>query len=193
MPAQVRIFATPKSLGETLAAPVSSQAIPRSVPELPDAPRTVVTQKDIANVARSETNRTSGSTAINGTNGTPKAEEAPETAVREASRTNGSAVRRPPVKMEDTHKGGITFASQDKLPRLPIPDLSETCKKYLAALKPLQTHREHAETRMAANEFLKQDGPELQEKLKKYAARKSSYIEQFCKFAGQIKDFPYKG
>lgn len=30
-------------------------------------------------------------------------------------------------------------------------------------------------------EFLKTDGPELHERLKKYASGKSSYIEQFCK------------
>lgn len=75
--------------------------------------------------------------------------------------------------------GGITFAHQDELPKLPIPDLSSTLKKYLAALKPLQTPREHAETRHAVEEFSKHNGPELQEKLEKYAQRKTSYIEQF--------------
>lgn len=34
--------------------------------------------------------------------------------------------------------GGLTFQSQDKLPKLPIPDLKETCDKYLAALVELQ-------------------------------------------------------
>ena len=76
--------------------------------------------------------------------------------------------------------GGITFSGQDKLPKLPIPELEATCKRYLEALKPLQTAREHAETQHAVNEFLKSDGPELQEKLKAYAQGKTSYIEQFC-------------
>lgn len=80
------------------------------------------------------------------------------------------------------HKPGITFAGQEKLPKLPIPDLENTCKNYLAALKPLQSHREHEETAAAVQEFLKSEGPELQEKLKKYATGKSSYIEQFCMF-----------
>src|SRR2546423_14349517 len=35
---------------------------------------------------------------------------------------------------------GITFASQEKLPKLPIPELESTCKKYLAALEPLQSY-----------------------------------------------------
>ncbi|KAI0479288.1 choline/Carnitine O-acyltransferase [Xylariaceae sp. FL0804] len=89
----------------------------------------------------------------------------------------------PPANMmtiaEKPRGGGTTFAGQDGLAKLPIPDLQSTCKKYLAALKPLQGPREHAETKMAVQEFLQTDGPELQEKLQKYAVGKSSYIEQF--------------
>ena len=78
------------------------------------------------------------------------------------------------------HKAGITFAAQDRLPKLPIPELDSTCIKYLNALKPLQGHREHEETAIAVQEFLKNEGPELQARLKKYATGKTSYIEQFC-------------
>jgi carnitine O-acetyltransferase len=78
-------------------------------------------------------------------------------------------------------KPGITFAAQDRLPKLPIPDLDETCRKYLEALKPLQSPREHQDTIAAVNEFKRRDGPDLQERLKKYATGKSSYIEQFCR------------
>ncbi|XXG97726.1 hypothetical protein Hte_004035 [Hypoxylon texense] len=80
---------------------------------------------------------------------------------------------------EKPKEGGITFASQDSLPKLPIPELEQTCKKYLAALKPLQGPREHSETKIAVQEFLKKDGPELQRKLQEYAVGKTSYIEQF--------------
>ncbi|KAI5787102.1 Choline/Carnitine o-acyltransferase-domain-containing protein [Geopyxis carbonaria] len=76
-------------------------------------------------------------------------------------------------------KPGATYAHQDALSKLPIPELEDTCRKYLEAVKPLQTRREHADTRAAVHEFLKTDGPELQERLKKYANNKSSYIEQF--------------
>ncbi|KAG6123476.1 hypothetical protein E4U13_005963 [Claviceps humidiphila] len=75
--------------------------------------------------------------------------------------------------------GGITFAAQDKLPKLPIPHLASTCDKYLEALRPLQSPRERAETEHAVKDFLSTDGPDLQEKLKKYARGKTSYIEQF--------------
>ena len=77
-------------------------------------------------------------------------------------------------------KQGLTFANQDSLPKLPVPDLESTCKKYLEALSALQTPREQEETRAAVQDFLKSDGPILQEKLKNYASSKTSYIEQFC-------------
>jgi carnitine O-acetyltransferase len=89
------------------------------------------------------------------------------------SRSDFTAVQKP------LDKKGITFANQDSLPKLPIPDLEKTCWKYLEALCPLQTPREHEETKVAVHEFLRSDGPELQEKLKKYASSKTSYIEQF--------------
>jgi carnitine O-acetyltransferase len=78
-------------------------------------------------------------------------------------------------------KPGITFAAQDSLPKLPIPDLEATARRYLQALDPLQTAREHADSERAVTEFLNADGPALQEKLRGYAEGKSSYIEQFCK------------
>ncbi|KAF7868340.1 hypothetical protein EAF04_004872 [Stromatinia cepivora] len=87
--------------------------------------------------------------------------------------------RSPLASNQPKHERGITFAAQDKLPKLPIPELDSTMTKYLAALKPLQSPREHAETKQAVEEFLKNDGPELHERLKKYASGKTSYIEQF--------------
>ncbi|KAB8303812.1 hypothetical protein EYC80_005186 [Monilinia laxa] len=87
--------------------------------------------------------------------------------------------RNPLASNQPKHEQGITFAAQEKLPKLPIPELGSTMTKYLAALKPLQSPREHAETKQAVEEFLKNDGPELHERLKKYATGKTSYIEQF--------------
>jgi carnitine O-acetyltransferase len=91
-------------------------------------------------------------------------------------------LKEPLASDQPNHKQGITFAAQDKLPKLPIPDLESTTTKYLAALRPLQSPREHADTKHAVEQFLKGEGPELQERLKKYANGKTSYIEQFCKF-----------
>ena len=100
-----------------------------------------------------------------------------------------SNAKQEPIKEngEATSKPGITFAAQDKLPKLPIPDLESTCKKYLASLDPLQDAREHRDSERAVEEFLRTDGPGLQEKLKEYATGKSSYIEQFCKFLEWLK------
>jgi carnitine O-acetyltransferase len=90
--------------------------------------------------------------------------------------------KNPLASNQPNYKKGITFAAQDKLPKLPIPELGHSMTRYLEALKPLQSPRDHAETQQAVDEFLKSEGPELQEKLKKYANGKTSYIEQFCTY-----------
>ncbi|KAF2428106.1 hypothetical protein EJ08DRAFT_592409 [Tothia fuscella] len=76
-------------------------------------------------------------------------------------------------------KQGITFAAQDNLPQLPIPDLESSCHKYIESLKPLQSPKEQHDTQISIQEFLKTDGPALQTKLKEYASGKANYIEQF--------------
>ena len=83
------------------------------------------------------------------------------------------------VSIGNGYKQGITYAAQDKLPRLPIPDLEASMKRYLEALAPLQSSREHEDTKAATKEFALHEGKELQEKLKLYSEGKSSYIEQF--------------
>ena len=110
----------------------------------------------------------------------------PEDLRKESNTPPSDSERRPSVYTKfpmasDAGKGGVTFAAQDKLPKLPIPELASTCRRYIEALKPLQTAREHSDTQQAVDEFLRSDGPELQEKLKSYAQGKTSYIEQFCK------------
>ena len=68
-----------------------------------------------------------------------------------------------------------TFAHQEKLPKLPIPPLEETCKRYLRALEALQTPHEHEETRRAVQEFLDdpEQGPKIQKKLEEWAKTKA--------------------
>jgi len=72
-----------------------------------------------------------------------------------------------------------TFQYQDKLEKLPIPDLKETCDNYLSVLKPLQTEAEHKETIAATQKFLNGIGPYLDEQLREYSKTRCSYIEQF--------------
>ena len=72
-----------------------------------------------------------------------------------------------------------TFDGQSSLPKLPIPPLEDTCKRYLLAVTPLLTKQELATTTAAVERFLATDGPALQKSLCEYAADKSSYIEDF--------------
>lgn len=78
-----------------------------------------------------------------------------------------------------THTGPSTFSHQDSLPKLPIPDLNDTCAKYLQIVSPLLSPAALLDTQVSVSAFLEKDGPELQDKLQKYAQDKSSYIESF--------------
>ncbi|KAI9813914.1 MAG: hypothetical protein M1832_006061 [Thelocarpon impressellum] len=89
------------------------------------------------------------------------------------------ALREPLAADKPQRKPGITFAAQDKLPKLPIPELESSSQRYLESLRPLQSEREHGDTAAAVQEFLRAEGPVLQARLKKYSTGKSSYIEQF--------------
>lgn len=89
--------------------------------------------------------------------------------------------REPLASHKPDNKPGITYAAQDELPKLPIPELEKTCQNYLNALRPLQSRREQEDTAAAVSDFLKGEGPELNSRLKKYATGKTSYIEQFCR------------
>ena len=100
-------------------------------------------------------------------------------AAKEATDAFTKEEKEPLTSKEKKSKQGITFAAQDKLPKLPIPDLESSTRKYLDALKPLQSSREHDDTRAAVRAFLDHEGGDLQDKLKKYASNKTSYIEQF--------------
>lgn len=98
-----------------------------------------------------------------------------------SSQQSYSPSQREPLASHGTkHQPGITYAAQEKLDKLPIPELDSTLKKYVDVLKPLQSTREQEDTAAAVQEFLRAEGPELQARLKKYATGKTSYIEQFC-------------
>jgi carnitine O-acetyltransferase len=72
-----------------------------------------------------------------------------------------------------------TFASQDKLPKLPIPPLEDTCRRYLRALEGLQSSEEHEATKRVVSEFLQGDGPRLQERLKQFDLTKDRRVSCF--------------
>ncbi|KAF8959704.1 acyltransferase ChoActase/COT/CPT [Flammula alnicola] len=83
------------------------------------------------------------------------------------------------TKFADSKPENRTLAYQEKLPKLPIPPLQDTCNRYLRALEALQDEREHTMTKAAVADFLETDGPKLDEILREYAQDKDSYIEEF--------------
>lgn len=74
----------------------------------------------------------------------------------------------------------MTYQHQGELKKLPIPELTLTCKNYLSVLKPLQTEREHERTVEAVEKFLTTGiGKYLDQELRQYSQTRNSYIEQF--------------
>ncbi len=51
-----------------------------------------------------------------------------------------------------------TYSLQDRMPRLPVPDLKKTCEKYLKTVKPLVTQEEFERTRREVEKFVENDG-----------------------------------
>ena len=85
----------------------------------------------------------------------------------------------------DVKDGTITYAHQEKLPRLPIPTLEETLDKFPMFLEALQTPKEHEETKRVVQEFKNGVGPKLQQALLEYdkegyeSGEFGSYVEEF--------------
>lgn len=66
------------------------------------------------------------------------------------------------------------------LPKLPIPKLEDTCKRYLRALEGLQAPEEHENTKKIVNEFMTSgEGEKWQNRLVEYDSGVESYIEEF--------------
>lgn len=157
MTAKLGAFAPPVPVLPTTQKPAGAQAEPPPLLQALPAPRPI-------GLLASSSSASSSSSALGHRSLSP----------------SGPYTRMPMNFSQPRREGGITFAAQDKLPRLPIPDLENTCRRYLEALNPLQTAREHADTQQAVRDFLREQGPDLQEKLKLYAQDKATYIEQFC-------------
>lgn len=87
----------------------------------------------------------------------------------------------PPTTSFTAHpRQGRTFSRQGELPKLPIPPLEQTCARYLNALAGLQDAKEHARTKGAVEDFLKHDGPKIQERLVEWAKTKDRSVLNSC-------------
>jgi hypothetical protein len=51
-----------------------------------------------------------------------------------------------------------TFFYQNKLPKLPVPDLKKTIEKYLLTVQPLLTFEEWEKTKKICNDFIQKNG-----------------------------------
>lgn len=58
-----------------------------------------------------------------------------------------------------------TFHFQKSLPRLPVPKLEDTCRRYLAAQRPLLSDEDYNKTEQIVNDFQQNIGKQLHEEL----------------------------
>lgn len=80
------------------------------------------------------------------------------------------------------------YSHQSTLPKLPIPPLEDTCRRYLAAVTPLLSPEQLGKTQQVVETFLTKEGPQLQAQLVAYARDKASYIEEFWNEAYLMSD-----
>ncbi|XP_005181443.1 carnitine O-palmitoyltransferase 2, mitochondrial [Musca domestica] len=73
-----------------------------------------------------------------------------------------------------------TMYFQKSLPRLPIPLVEKTCERFLAAVQPITTGEEFAETQQVVGEFKSNEAVELNAmlKMKDEANKHTSYISE---------------
>ncbi|MGH3938054.1 MAG: choline/carnitine O-acyltransferase [Pseudonocardiaceae bacterium] len=71
----------------------------------------------------------------------------------------------------------LTFGNEDRLPRVPLPTLEESCERFISWCAPLLTLDELAATEAAVTSFLRPNGPgrKLHAALEKYNASERVY------------------
>ncbi|CAI4047744.1 hypothetical protein SKDZ_13G0940 [Saccharomyces kudriavzevii ZP591] len=75
---------------------------------------------------------------------------------------------------------GNTFAKQQDLPALPVPELDSTLNKYLQTIRPFCNDVETLERqRLLCKDFSEHMGPVLQNQLKEYARDKRNWMSKF--------------
>lgn len=76
-------------------------------------------------------------------------------------------------------RADTTFSHQHNLPRLPIPDLDETCDRFLDWVAPLIDAESFEQTRLSVNDFRRPGGPGpvLQRALASWAQDRPNWLE----------------
>lgn len=89
----------------------------------------------------------------------------------------------------DARWSARTFGNEDRLPRLPMPPLEDTCERFISWCVPLMTAEELAATEIAVHSFQAADGPgrKLNHALKEAAHGAPSWLDTFwaSRFLGQ--------
>ncbi|MDQ6783362.1 MAG: choline/carnitine O-acyltransferase [Actinomycetota bacterium] len=79
-----------------------------------------------------------------------------------------------------------TFANEDRLPRVPLPTLEESCERFLAWCAPLLNPNDQAATERAVRSFLQPDSParRLQAALERYDTTEGvhSWLDTFWSY-----------
>jgi hypothetical protein len=71
-----------------------------------------------------------------------------------------------------------TYSLQDALPSLPVPDLNQTCSKFLQSIRPLLSDEEYKISTQKVEEFRKKEGKELHNKLWAYSFTVRNWVEE---------------
>ncbi|CAG5116701.1 unnamed protein product, partial [Candidula unifasciata] len=74
-----------------------------------------------------------------------------------------------------------TFSVEQSLPKLPVPPLEQTLKKYLDTCYPLLTEEQYKSTQEIVNRFLKNEGPALQKLLEERARKEVNWLSEWWK------------
>lgn len=81
---------------------------------------------------------------------------------------------------EPMPNGDPTSKLHPALPKLPVPKLEDSCRRYVRALEGLQDEEEHERTKAVVEDFLRSgEGAKWQKRLEEYAEGVDSYIEEF--------------
>ena len=99
--------------------------------------------------------------------------------------SDGGRASTKPTQLSKHADGTISSSKPtSSLPKLPVPKLEDSCRRYLRALQGLQDEEEHERTKAVVQDFLSSgEGAKWQTRLEEYNRGVDSYIEEFwCGF-----------
>ncbi|XP_039268283.2 peroxisomal carnitine O-octanoyltransferase-like isoform X2 [Styela clava] len=99
---------------------------------------------------------------------------------------------------EDPDPSKRTFAQDDKLPSLPLPDLNDSIQKYIDSCKAAVTKEEFLNTQCIAENFVKNEGVQLHESLLRRSQVKRNWLDEwwtdgYLKFRGASGNLNFTG